>query len=143
MAIFPADMPLKKALSAAGNPPGLFAKNDGGAFAPNRRQMRRTWRICLLLQVFLNGFFKFFNGLHVPIFHRVGDAVGNMLVNDLLAKAVESGPCGGDLHQDRGTVLIVFDHLLDVLQMSNDTRKTVQLPLFFLRIMKMPVFMVT
>ena len=75
----------------------------------------------------------------VAVLQGVDDAVAHVVADDLLAQAPHGGVHGGKLHQDVRAVLVVLDHDLDVPEMPDGPGYPVELPLFFLRAVVMPV----
>ena len=94
-----------------------------------------------LSQETLDGLLEIFDRVAVPIFHRMYEAVRDMFVDNHLAETSNSGIDRGELDQNVGTVLIVLDHILHFLQMTDDPGQSVQHFFLMLRGMIVPVYM--
>ncbi len=92
--------------------------------------------------VFKEIFFSLLEYLYrflVSVFYRVRNTMCKMLVNNLLTEIVKRRFHSRKPDQHFSAILVIFDHRFHMLQMSRCLSQAVQLPLFLLRIMIMPV----
>ena len=71
------------------------------------------------------GLVKGIDGLKIIRIHRVDYTVLYMVLQYDLGSAVQRGADRGQLHEYIGAVLVVLDHLLDLLEVTNSPRKSV------------------
>ena len=87
----------------------------------------RFKELCFLMDIRGEDRDEFLDLLLIAVFDRMRNAVQRVLLDDLLAEASDRGTDRLQLDQNVRAVLIRFDHLLHMLQMSDDPRNAVQL----------------
>ena len=93
----------------------------------------------MFLKKFFYSLLEYLYRFLVSVFYRVRNTMCKMLVNNLLTEIVKRRFHSRKLDQHFSAILVIFDHRFHMLQMSRCLSQAVQLPLFLLRIMIMPL----
>ena len=96
---------------------------------------------CRSSQKALNRLPEFLDRMAVAILHRMDETMRDVLVDDHLAEAPHGGIDCGQMNENIRAVLIIFNHILHLLEMADDPGEPVQHLFLVLRGVVVPVHM--